>query len=111
MIGKLTKDKEIAAGSAQTTEDIGLTVQTITPQLAEQLDVKPGEGVVVTSVQSGSISAMAGIKPGAVILQVNRKIVKSAEEFRQAVKASSGTERLLLLIQDGSTQRYVALSW
>jgi serine protease Do len=111
VIGKLTKDDLVAQDSTQSTEDIGLTVQTLTPQLADQFDAKPGEGVVVTKVQAGSIAAMAGIKPGTVILQVDRKVVKSAKEFQRAVKASSGDKRLLLLIQEGNTQRYVVLNW
>jgi serine protease Do len=111
VIGKLAKDNVVAQDSAQSTEDIGLTVQTLTPQLADQFDAKSGEGVVVTEVKPGSIAAMAGIKPGIIILQVDRKIVKNAKEFQRAVKASSGDKRLLLLIKDGNSQHYVALSW
>lgn len=106
-ISKLSKDSHVA----QSTENIGLAVQTLTPQLAEQFDGKPGEGVVVTKVQSGSIAAMAGIEIGSVILQVNRKAVKSAAEFKHAVKENSGKKRVLLLIRKDNVQRYVALSW
>jgi len=110
-ISKLPKDSQIAQDTAQSTEDIGLTVQNLTPQLAEQFDAKPGEGVVVTQVQPGSIAAMAGIEIGSVILQVNRKAVKSATEFKHAVKEKSGKKRVLLLIRKDNVQRYVALSW
>ncbi|SDY53909.1 DegQ family serine endoprotease [Nitrosomonas sp. Nm33] len=110
-IGKLTKDKQLAEETSQRAEDIGLTVQTLTPQLAEQFDAIVGEGVLVTEVRRGSIAAMAGIKPGTIVLQVNRKEVKSAAEFQRAVKESSSDKRLLLLIREGETQRFVALSW
>jgi len=110
-IGKLTKEKLAAQGPAQSAEEIGLTVQTLTPQLAKQFDVKPGEGVVVTEVQSGSIAAMAGISPGTVILQVNHKTVSSAAEFKHAVKESSTDKSVLLLIRKGDMQNYVVLSW
>jgi len=48
-----------------------------------------------------------------VILQVNRKSVKSAVEFKHVVKESSGKKRVLLLIRKDNVQRYVALrnSW
>ena len=110
-IGKLTREKLAVQGPAQSAEEIGLTVQTLTPQLAKQFDVKPGEGVVVTEVQSGSIAAMAGISPGTVILQVNHKTVSSAAEFKRAVKESSTDKSVLLLIRKGDMQNYVVLSW
>lgn len=110
-IGKLTKDKLVAAGPAQSAGEIGLTVQTLTSELAKQFDAKPGEGVVVTAVEPGSIAARAGIEVGSIILQVNRKPVKSAAEFQHAAKQAADDKRLLLLIRQGDAQRFVALSW
>jgi serine protease Do len=109
-IGKLSEE-QFAQAPAQSTEELGLKVQTLTPQLAEQFDAKAGEGVVVTQVKPGSIAAMAGIEPGAVIVQVNRKPVNSTAEFNRAVKEASGNKRVLLLIRTGDMQRYVVLSW
>lgn len=110
-IGKLTKDKLVAEETSQHAEDIGLTVQTLTPELAEQLDAGPGEGMIITEVRPDSIAAMAGIKAGTIILQTNRKQVKSAAEFQRAARESVDDKRLLLLIREGNTQRYVALNW
>ncbi len=110
-IGKLSKEKLAAQGASQSTDEIGLTVQTLTPQLAKQFDVKAGEGVVVTQVQSGSIAALAGITPGTVIVQVNHKTVSSAGEFKRAVKESSDEKSVLLLIRKGAMQNYIVLRW
>ncbi len=52
-IGQVTKDEQIAAASAASAEQIGLTVQSVTPQLAEQFNTEAGEGVVVTQVTAG----------------------------------------------------------
>jgi serine protease Do len=111
VIGKLTKDKLIAQSPAESADEIGLKVQTVTTELAEQFDAKPGEGVVVTQVRPGSIAAMGGIETGSVILQVNREAVSTAEEFRRAVKRGSAEKRVLLLVRDDGMQQYVALSW
>lgn len=110
-IGELSKTQTLAQGPAQTAEELGLAVQTLTPELARQFDAKAGEGVVVTGVKPGSIAAMAGIRPGNVILQVNRKPVNSAEEFDRAVKESRDDRRVLLLVRSGDMQRYVVLRW
>lgn len=111
-IGKLSKKNKLAAaGPAQSTVEIGLSVQTLTPQLAKQFNAKLGEGVVVTEVQPGSIAAMGGIKTGMVILQVNQKPVNSATEFKLAVKKSSNEKRVLLLARNGNVQQFFALSW
>ena len=110
-MGKLTKERLAALAPARRADEIGLTIQPLTPQLAEQFDAKPNEGVVVTEVRPGSVAAMAGIEPGTVILQVNQKPVKSAAEFASAVKEGADDNRVLLLIRKGSMQRFVALSW
>jgi len=110
-IGTLSKDKMMAKTPAQTTDEIGLTVQTLTPKLARQFNAKSGEGVVVTAVKPGSVAAMAGLDVGTIILQVNQKTVQSASDFQKEVKHSANTKRLLLLIRQNDSQRFISLSW
>ncbi len=111
VIGRLTDEDQLALGNTQSADDLGLSVQTLTQDLAAQFGVQPGEGVVVTGVAPGSIAAMAGIEPGTVILQVNRKSVKSAAEFKRFVSESGGDKRILLLISKGGMSRFVVLQW
>jgi serine protease Do len=54
---------------------------------------------------------MAGIKTGAVILQANRKAMKSSADFKRAVKESRNNKSLVLLIKDNDFQRFVVLKW
>ncbi|MDH3280320.1 MAG: DegQ family serine endoprotease, partial [Gammaproteobacteria bacterium] len=109
-IGQLSDEQSIAQGSAQTTEELGLTVQALTPELAKQFNTQAGEGVVVTQVESGSAAATAGIRPGDVILQVNRHSVDTPAAFKRAV-SSAADKRILLLIRSGDAQRFVVLHW
>lgn len=110
-IGQLTKQKMSAQDSTQRSDEIGLVVQTLTTELAEQFNGKAGEGVVVTDVRQGSIAAMAGIEPGTIILQINRVSVSSAEEFARLVKQGANKQHLLLLVRMDGMQRFIALSW
>ena len=111
-IEKLTDNKlaEQESSQSQSSEKVGIKVQTITADLARQFEVKPGEGVIVTEIAPGSIAAMAGINRGSVILEVNRKTVNTAAEFNRAVK-SSVNNKVLLLIRENDVSRYVVLSW
>jgi serine protease Do len=109
-IGRLADRPVLAAGPARS-EDLGLTVQTLTPQLAGQYGATPGEGVLVTEVQSGSPAARAGIEPGSVILRVNRQDVHDAADFTRALGEARTTQRVLLLVRQGDVQRYIALRW
>ena len=110
-IGRLDDAQLTAEAPAEITSELGLSVQTLTPQLAQQFDAKAGQGVVVTKVEPGSVAEVAGIKIGDVILQVNRKPVDSAQAFNRAIGDSRQGKRALLLIASGDMQRYVVLSW
>jgi len=110
-IGKLSKDKLTTLSSTQSSDELGLTVQTMTSQLAEQFGIKEDKGVVVTKVEFGSIAASAGIHLGSLILQVDRQPINNVEDFQRAVKKSRADKQILLLVRDGNNQRYIVLSW
>lgn len=89
---------------------IGLGVQTLTPELAEQLQVgEQTRGVVAARVQPGSPAARAGIRRGDVIEQVNRRETASAADFRNAAAAAGGKPLLLLLNRRGNA-RFVVVN-
>ena len=81
---------------------LGITVEPLTPDTAAQLGLRRGtEGVVVTGVEPGGPAAEAGIRLDDVILEVNRKPVKSAAELRDALRSSGARPALLLVSRDG----------
>ena len=77
--------------------------------LEEQLGVKAASGVVITNVVQGSLADMAGLSNGMVISEVNRKPVKSVDEFRKAVNERTIAKGLLLLVETSNGSRYVVL--
>lgn len=64
------------------------------------------EGVLVSSVEPGSPAWGAGLRPGDVIVSVNRQPVKSLAEMRDIV---SGSKELLLNIRRGSGALFLYL--
>jgi serine protease Do len=77
----------------------GLTLQDLTPATARRLQIPTGQsGAVVTDVDPDSGSAAAGVRPGDIIMSVNRKAVTNAAEAgRELQKVSSGGLAQLLL--------------
>jgi serine protease Do len=81
-------------------EKVGLSVVDMTPELAEALGYPDDTtGVLVFSISRKGLAALAGIKPGAVILSVNKKEVKTAKEARDAIVKGSTTKGITLEVR------------
>jgi serine protease Do len=106
-VGEL-KDEEVVA-SAPEKGELGLTVQKVTPQIAETLGLEKTDGVVVTAVEPGSASDEAGIRRGDVILQVDQKSIRSVDEFKKAVAATKKGKGVLFLVRRGENTLFLAL--
>jgi len=79
----------------------GITVETLTPDLAEQLNVPPNtHGVVVDSVDQAAPAA-DNIARGMIITHVNRHPVNNASEFERLMNQSKGKAVLLTVLVDG----------
>jgi serine protease Do len=84
---------------------LGLSLQTLTPQIAQQLGLTPGtRGVVVTGVDDSSDAASKGLQPRDVILAIAQRPVSNTVEAAAAVDAAkkAGFKSVLLLVQRGN---------
>src|SRR5438874_2209463 len=104
------KEEEAAQAGTGTAEDLGLTVQTLTPEVAENLGLDRSlKGVVVTQVDAGGPAADAGLRRGDVILEVNRTPVKDIEAYRKALKSSGKGKSVLFLVRRGDNTIFLAV--
>ncbi|MCY4658248.1 MAG: PDZ domain-containing protein [Acidobacteria bacterium] len=109
-IGQLDEDAEIAGivEPEETSEDFGISLQDLTPQLARRLQVPADTaGAVVTDVVRGSNAAAGGLQPGDVILSVNRVEVGSAREVTDQLAAIESGRRAFLLVQRRDTRVFL----
>jgi serine protease Do len=99
------------AGSAQPSsfDKLGLVVEKLTPEIAQQLGIREHRGVVITNVESGSPAEVAGLGEGMVITQVNRAAVATVAEFRKALGSHPLKEGVLLLVHSKEGSRFVVL--
>ena len=67
-----------------------------------------GQGVQVKAVDPDSNAADAGVRPGDVILSVNRREVHDPAAFAAAIRAVRNAKNVVLLIQRGGTTLYLA---
>jgi len=83
---------------------LGLTVQTVTEELAKEFEVKKAEGVMVTAVRPNSPAALVGFKPGDIITKVGEKSVKTRQQFREAVAAAGSKEVTIHFLSEGTEE-------
>jgi len=85
---------------------LGLTVQPLPRQTARRLGVE--SGLIVAGVEPGSRSARAGLRRGDVLLEADRRSVRTPEDLEKAVR-SAGDQPLVLRILRDQRALYLAV--
>ncbi|HXE91029.1 MAG TPA: Do family serine endopeptidase [Terriglobales bacterium] len=80
---RLGDSDEDSQDSQPTEARLGITVRSITPEIADRLGTAPGKGVIVQDVRPGSFGEDIGLSRGMVIFEINRQPVNSEEDFRR----------------------------
>jgi len=101
--------EEVVETRATTTEKLGLTVSNLTNELAKQFGLEGLKGVVVTDVEQGSAAALAGIQPGSLIQEVNRKPVENTNEFNEEIEKSLKEGKVLLRVRYENSSVFISL--
>ena len=88
---------------------LGLSVQTLTPDMAKQFDLRNAEGAIITDVQEGSPASVAGLQPGDLVVEADRRKVASADDLQEALNKAKDKETVLLLIKRRGASLFVVL--
>jgi serine protease Do len=95
-----------STGQRSARASLGVTVQTLTPEIARSLRITDANtrGVVVASVDPSSDAAAKGLQTGDVILSVNQRPTRTPEEAAAVVETarSAGRNSVLLLVRRGN---------
>jgi serine protease Do len=96
---------EMAKGHAAPSE-LGLQLQTLTPDIAAQLEYQGAGKVVVAGVRPGSPADEAGLQRGDVIIEADRRAVKSPDDVANAAKDG----KAMLLVERNGGSMFVMLN-
>jgi len=86
---------------------LGITMQEVTADLAEEHDLHKAEGIVVTHVMDGLAASEAGLDVGDLLLQWDGERIRSALQFKRLVKETPpGRTVEVELSRSGVVQTY-----
>jgi serine protease Do len=111
-VGEYHKNQEVAAAATDESGHarLGIAISELTPDVRQQLQLGSDvQGVAIAQVQPGSPAEDAGLTGGDVIMEINRKPVTSADQFRNEVKQLPAGKDMLLRVwtNGGTTYRVV----
>ena len=94
---------------ARTEGKLGLTVQELTPEVADPLGYEGESGALVAAVAEGSEAARRGLRRGDLILEINSWSVETAEDYDEALAKVEPGQAVLMLVRRGTNTSYVGL--
>ncbi|HVP38493.1 MAG TPA: trypsin-like peptidase domain-containing protein [Candidatus Saccharimonadales bacterium] len=89
---------------------IGVSVQDITPYLAQRFNLADRSGVIVLSVDRGSPAARAGIQVGDVIRRVNGEKIHNSDEAGRSIFGAGVGDTVKLVVDREGKEREVSLT-
>jgi len=119
------KEKEIKVKLAERPEDqqtitqvqpkavekVGIEVADITTELIQKYELKvKKDGVVITAVEQNSLASQSGLRPGDVILKINRKDVRNVSEYNDLINDIKTGDTLLFYIQRSDSKLFIAFT-
>jgi serine protease Do len=98
-VGELEEEQVAKAGRFTTEKELGLTVQDLTPEIAQQFGISEKSGVLVSEVKVGSPAHEAGIRRGDIIKEIDRQPIEDLRGYSKQMARMKEKQDILMLIQ------------
>jgi serine protease Do len=103
-------DDETQAAATEDAEDsLGLMVRPLDPQIARSFNLETDKGVVIVDVRRGSLALDAGLRPGDVIVELDKKEIKTLQDYKSALAGIKPGGTALFLVKRGENTIYTAV--
>jgi serine protease Do len=98
-VGERPEDRTVIAqnqtGTPQTPKEApefwrGIEVSDITSDIVQRFNLTAESGVIIVNIQPASPAEQAGLRPGDVIYEINRDIVRNKRDYEAAISRVSG---------------------
>jgi len=96
---RLGEEDENDSEEAPRASKFGVTVRSITPDMADRLSITAGKGVVVSDVKQGSFAEDVGLNRGDVILEVNKQPVNTPDDFTKIESSLKSGQDVVFLVR------------
>ena len=99
-IAKRPEERLVARGRPpEQTEEFGIRVSDLTPEITQRFNIDETAGVIVTHVENGSKGDGADVRVGDIIKEINRKPLKNAAEYKSLIDQIGSGESVQLFIR------------
>jgi serine protease Do len=89
---------------------LGAAIQDLNEDLARSFGFNSSDGVLIGDVVQGSPAEKAGLKPGDIVVALNGKPMRDANELRHTVAASAPESRVELTVYRDGQRRTIAVT-
>lgn len=86
---------------------LGIEVEKLTPELARTYNLIGYQGVIIRSVNPKSKAAWLDLKPGALLIEINKQPINSEDDFYKVTASLKPGDNVLMLVREDNLTHYV----
>jgi serine protease Do len=110
-IARLEEPEQVASVQSEGKQPaLGLSVESLTPEVAREAGVRDSRGVLVRGVEDSSPAASAGIEAGDVIVEVDHHATANVSQLRRALDTHPKGTPVVMLVHRKNATLYVAIA-
>jgi serine protease Do len=109
-LGSFPDEDQTQASTGEAHGKLGLTLRSLTPDVAQGLDLPADvHGVAIVKVEPGSPADSAGLREGDVVVNVDGQPVADVGAFHAAMEKVHGTDVVRLRVRRGTGYFFIAV--
>jgi serine protease Do len=89
---------------------LGVSTQTVTPEVARELKLKIASGVVIQNTAADSPAAEAGLQRGDVIHRINRTLITNRQDYTRAMQSLKGEKEIAIQFERSGQLQFITIT-